>query len=420
MILIRYMNYEYDVVIIGASFSGLTLAKHLPDSLKVLIVESKPFIGSSVESTGLITVETRKLFGSFFDIDRYITNPIKTIAVIAPDFKDYFTSSSEKPWIYQTDTRKLMSALASDLPSNVTVMAGWTYKGLGSEAGKRSMVIVSAGEEREVGFKVLVGADGGRSAVARSVEGLSTHRKFLYAHERVYFGEVLLGSDPEETIYHYWFGEFSLGYGGWLSPTVIDGKPAFRIGLAKLAKARGEAVGLTDRFVQKLVDMGHIRLTEPEPFYRFAGMIPIDGVCTRTATEDVLLIGDSAGYCGAFAADGIKGSLASGIEASKCIKEYLAGDRNALHAHKSRMNQYGGLLDYYRRQVRYRFLWDLMKSDRSFFFLFDLIKREKEAFLDKFCDSKDHQTSLIRIVLKPRHFFRCLKYGLSLLGDLMK
>lgn len=412
------MHAEFNVVIIGASFSGLTLVKHLPDSLRVLIVESKPFIGSSVESTGLITVETRKLFGSFFDIDQYITNPIKTIAVIAPDFKDHFTSSSEDPWIYQTDTRKLMSALASDLPSNVTVMAGWTYKGLGSGVDQRSILIVSGGEEREIGFKVLVGADGGRSAVARSIEGLDTHQKFLYAHERVYFGEVVLGLNPTETIYHYWFGTFSLGYGGWLSPTVIDGKPAFRIGLAKLAKARGEAVGLTDKFVQKLVDMGHIRLTEMESVYRFAGMIPIDGVCLRTAVKDILLIGDSAGYCGAFAADGIKGSLASGIEASKCIVEYFAGDQNALFTHKSRMNRYGGLLDYYRRQVRYRFLWDLMKSDRSFYYLFDLIKQEKEAFLNKFCDSKDHQTSLIRIVLKPRHFFRCLKYGLSVLRDL--
>lgn len=410
---------SYDVIIIGASFSGLTLARHLPPSLKILVVDSKPSIGSTVESTGLITVETRALFASFFDIDRYITNPIRTISVIAPDFSSYFESSSVDPWIYQTNTRGLMAALGSNLPPNVEVMTGWMFKGIESSGDSHGVVLVSGGEERILEYRILVGADGGRSTVARSVAGLDVHRRFLYAHERVYFGDVLFGSRPPETIYHYWFGAFSLGYGGWLSPTVIDGKPAFRIGLAKLAESRGEASALTDRFVKKLVDIGHVRLSETETSYRFAGMIPIDGIMRRFSSGNVLLIGDAAGYCGAFAADGIKGSLVSGIEGAKCITEYLNGDREALSRLPERMNAYGGLLDYYRRQVRYRWLWDLMKGDRSFTALFEIIKQEKEAFLDKFCDSKDRQTSLIRIVLKPRHFIRCLKYGWSVLRDLL-
>lgn len=408
---------SYDVIIIGASFSGLTLARHLPSSLRVLIVDSKPSIGSTVESTGLITVETRKLFASFFDIDRYITNPIRTISVIAPDFSSYFESSSKDSWIYQTDTRGLMAALGSNLPANVEVMTSWMFRGMEVSKGSSEAILVSGGQEKRFGYRVLVGADGGRSTVARSIPALDAHRRFLYAHERVYFGDVLFGSRPEETIYHYWFGVFSLGYGGWLSPTMIDGKPAFRIGLAKLAESRGEASVLTDQFVEKLVDIGHIRLSETQSSYRFAGMIPIDGAMRRIASDNVLLIGDAAGYCGAFAADGIKGSLVSGIEGAKCIVEYLGGDHDALLRLPDRINAYGGLIDYYRRQVRYRMLWDLMKSNRSFFALFDIIKREKEAFLDKFCDSKDRQTSLIRIVLKPRHFVRCLKYGCSVLLD---
>lgn len=414
------MDSQYDVVIIGASFAGLTLAKHLPESLRVLLVDSKPSIGSTVESTGLITVETRKLFSSFFDIDRYITNPIKTIAVIAPDFQSYFTSRSQDPWIYQTDTRGLVSAMGASLAANITVMPGWTLKSADLSQAHPMVTVVSAGQERNVRCRVLVGADGGRSAVARSLNGLDSHKKFLYAHERVYVGDVLLGSNPGETIYHYWFGQFSLGYGGWLSPTLIEGRPAFRIGLAKLADARGEASALTDQFVEKLIAMGHVRLAESQTSYRFAGMIPIDGVRKRTALEQgVMLIGDAAGYCGAFAADGIKGSLASGIEGAKCITEYLNGNKSALFELHERVNGHGGLIDYYRRQVRYRMLWDLMKSNRSFFVLFDIIKQEKEAFLDKFCDSKDRQTSLLRIVLKPRHVFRCMRYAWSVVRDLV-
>jgi digeranylgeranylglycerophospholipid reductase len=407
----------YDILIIGASFSGLTLARHLPPSMKVLIADAKPSIGSSVESTGLITVETRKLFASFFDIDRYITNPIKTISVIAPDFTHSFESSSRDPWIFQTDTRGLVAALGSSLPSNVEVMTGFFFKGIERVDAEDVAVLVNGEGEKRVGYRLLVGADGSRSMVAKAT-GLESQERFLYAHERVYLGDVLFGSHPAETIYHYWFGTFSLGYGGWLSPTVINGKPGFRIGLAKLAEARGEASALTDRFVEKLVSIGHIRLSEPDSAYRFAGMIPIGGPLRRTSTENVLLIGDAAGYCGAFAADGIKGSLVSGIEGAKCIVEYLGGDGGALRRLPERMNEYG-LIDYYGRQFRYRQLWDLMKSDRSFFALFDIIQKEKEAFLDKFCDSKDRQTSLIRIILKPRHFFRCFKYGWSVLRDMV-
>ncbi|MBU0646631.1 FAD-dependent oxidoreductase [Patescibacteria group bacterium] len=96
---------QFDVVIVGASFSGLTLAHHLPQQYKVLVIDSKPSAGSTVESTGLITSKTRQEFLSFFPIDDYITNRISSICVVSPNFQDHFISSLDHPWIYQTDTK---------------------------------------------------------------------------------------------------------------------------------------------------------------------------------------------------------------------------------------------------------------------------------------------------------------------------
>lgn len=402
----------YDIAIIGASFSGLTLAHHLPKDLKVLLVDAKPEAGATVESTGLITSKTRAEFSSFFPIDQYITNPISSIAVIAPGLDDMFTSTVPEPWIYQTDTKALVKALADRLPSNVTLRTKTVFLGVDNADHPTAVRIRSIGaEEESVPIKFLVGADGGHSKVAQSIPKLSQNTSFLFGYEQVFFGDVLRGANPAETIYHYWFGEFSLGYGGWLSPTVIDGKPAFRIGLAKLMRDRGDAKSLTEQFVSDLVKRGDIRLTEEKPTYVFGSHIPIGGLRRTISHANVLLIGDAAGFCGAFAADGIKGSVISGKEAAVLIPKFLRGNASALATLHARMDSHGGVIGYYRRQLLYRWIWDVMARNRTFRAMWEIIAAEHETFLEQFCDSKDKHRSLARTVLKWRHTMKLAKYS---------
>ena len=402
----------YDVCIVGASFSGLTLAHHLPKTLSVLIIDAKPEAGATVESTGLITSKTRSEFASFLAIDTYITNPISSISVIAPGLDDMFTSSVVQPWIYQTDTKALVKALADSLPSNVTLRTKTVFLGVDNTNCPTSIRVRSMGSNEEtidIGF--LVGADGGHSKVAQCIEKLSKNTRFLFGYEQVYFGDVLRGAKPSETIYHYWFGEFSLGYGGWLSPTVVDGRPAFRIGLAKLLRDRGDAKLLTEQFTRDLVARGDIRLDEEAPQYVFGSHIPVNGIRATITHNNTLLIGDAAGFCGAFAADGIKGSVISGKEAAVLIPQFLRGKTNALKTLHARMNSHGGIIGYYRRQLIYRWIWDAMQKNRTFRAMFDIIAAEHETFLEQFCDSKDKHRSLARTVLQWRHTFKLIKYS---------
>lgn len=411
---------SFDVVIVGASFSGLTLACHLPRDLRVLVCDVKPSVGSSVESTGLITTRTREEFASFFDIDRHITNPIDAICVVAPGFKDHFVSRVSEPWIFQTDTRGLVAGLAQALPSNVTVMPGMGLVGVDFADGRVARVkLQNNGDVRELTTRFLVGADGGRSKVASLVPGLDRNRRFLFGYERVVPGRVHLGENPEKTIYHYWFGEFSLGYGGWLSPTTVLGRPAFRVGLAKSMQDRGDAAALTDAFLGELAKVGHVAFDSHDSAgaYAFGGLIPIGGTRRRISKNNVLLLGDAAGFCGAFAADGIKGSVVSAKEAAPLIAAYLKGDQAAPLRLKPAMQRHGGLLAYYNRQLRYRWIWDAMRRDRTFRAMYDVIAAEKEGFLHQFCDSKDTRRSLVRVALKPRHIWRLVRYAWYLLVD---
>ena len=405
---------QYDVVIIGASFSGLTLAHHLPKNLRVLIVDAKPEAGSTVESTGLITSKTRTEFSSFIPIDTYITNPISSIAVIAPGLEDMFVSTVSEPWIYQTDTKALVKALADKLPPNVTLRTKTVFLGVTDPSRPVKIRVRSQGsEEEEIDIRFLVGADGGHSKVAQTVSGLSKNTQFLFGYEQVFFGDVLRGPKPEETIFHYWFGEFSLGYGGWLSPTIVDGKKAFRIGLAKLLKDRGDAKQLTETFVKQLIDRGDIRIDGDisKPGYVFGSHIPIGGTRSKISRNNVLLIGDAAGFCGAFAADGIKGSVISGKEAAILIPQFLRGKTNALDQLPARMNTHGGIMSYYRRQLLYRYIWSVMQRNRTFRAMFNIIAAEHATFLDQFCDSKDKHRSLAWTVLKWKHAPRLMQYS---------
>ncbi|MBI4133252.1 NAD(P)/FAD-dependent oxidoreductase [Candidatus Uhrbacteria bacterium] len=414
------MEQGYDVIIVGASFAGLALAHHLPRELRVLVVDAKPEAGSTVESTGLITEKTRAEWASFFDIDAYITNPITSICVVAPGFDDYFVSSTGKPWIYQTDTKALIKALADSVPAHVTVRMATVFLGV-DDTDRVSKVKIQSrgGAVEELRTRFLVGADGSHSRVASLIGALDQNRCFLFGYEQVFFGDVRLGPHPAETIYHFWFGEFSLGYGGWLSPTVVGGRKAFRIGLAKLMEDRGHAKELMEKFMRILVDRGVITVEGDidAPGYVFGSMIPIGGALERIAHENVMLIGDAAGFCGAFAADGIKGSVVSGKEAAPLINRFLRGDASAPAELKARMEVRSGLMEYYRRQIRYRWIWDLMQSDRTFRAMYDIIESERTTFLDQFCDSKDHRRSLARTVVKVRHIPKLIRYSWSIVCD---
>ncbi len=406
----------FDVVIVGASFAGLTLAKHLPPTLRVLVIDAKPEVGATVESTGLITDATRREFSSFLNIGDFITNPISCICVVAPDYDRSFFSSTADPWIYQTDTKALIKRMAAILPANAALRNGTVFVSAKDEGALKKITVIGSGKKYEVTARFLVGADGAKSQTAAAA-GLAQNKKFLFGYERVYFGDVLLGPNPAETIYHFWFGAFSLGYGGWLSPTTVNGRPAVRLGLAKLMKDRGDASNLTDQFVAKLVGKKIIAITDEAPSYVFGSLIPIGGALKKTVTKNAMLLGNAAGYCGAFAADGIKGAVIAGKEAAPLIAEHLAGNPAALARFDHMVNRHDWLLDYYRRQKRYRWAWDLMKRDRTFAALRRVVEKEKESFLHQFCDSKHRRRSLAWTVVKLNNLPRLIAFAFYLILD---
>lgn len=413
----------YDIVIVGASFAGLTLAYHLPENLKVLVIDRKNKADAGVESTGLITQATYDLLKSFLpDLDKYIPNRITTIGVVAPDYEKKFFSQTEEPWIYSTDTPQLLAYMLSLLPKNIDVQLAASLKNYEYDEDSYPVKIILSQERKEkiIRAKFIVGADGAHSTVAKLNKNLSENKKYLAGLEKVFYGDLLWGPAPDKTVYHFWFGEFSLGYGGWLSPTVLNGKKAFRVGLAKLEEDIKDLKRLDD-FISVLKDKNIIKIDEHESDsqFTFGSLIPINGVLKNLFDEHALLLGDAAGFCGAFAADGIKGAVVSGKIAAKIILMYLEGEKDIFKKYKKLVNQYQHLITYYHKQRFYRWVWDRMKRNRTFEAMFDLIARQKDDFLDQFCDSKDKAKSLLSIILHWRNLPALVKYSFYILLDIL-
>jgi len=411
---------NYGVVIIGASFSGLTLAHHLPPTLKILVVDSKKALDACVESTGLITQATFDLLSEFVDLKKFIPNQINSIGVIGTDFKRNFFSYTKTPWIYSTDTPQLIKHMSETLPANVTLRITTkylSYNDTNADTYPLAINLKTTSDTETVNAKFLVGADGAKSSVAASNSKLSKNKKFLVGLEKAFYGDITFGPHPTQAVYHYWFGEFSLGYGGWLSPSIINGRNAFRLGIAKLSKNARDLTKV-DAFIKKLQTKKMIKIAhDNEPILTFGSLIPLSGPLRKVFDKNTLLLGDAAGLCGAFAADGIKGAVVSGQVAAKLIPRYLAGDKQALKKYYPEIQKYNQLMTYYRKQVLYRFVWDLMKRDRTFDAMFDIIAKAKHEFLNQFCDSKDRHKSLIGIVLKVKNLPALAKYALLIFLD---
>lgn len=393
----------YDILIVGASFAGLTLAHHLPRNFKILVVDNKAEIGLPTKSTGLITQATKDMIGEFFPVDQFITNEMNSLCVVSPNYKDHFVSSVKDPWIYTTDTDNMIKELANQLPDNVEVQTNRTFLGYDNYPLK-----VNFREGDDVHARFIVGADGGNSSVARANPNLGQNKKFLIGVEKIVPGKVLLRENAEKAVYHYWFGDFALGYGGWIALTKVEGTPALRIGFALYPNELSKRVTV-DRFISLLQSKGHIEIHGKE-IMSFANYIPIGGPLKKYYDHHSLLIGDAAGYCGSFAADGIKGAVLSAKKAARAIPRYFTGDKGALASIRKEMPA-----KYYNKQKMYRKLWDLIKTRKGFQFLYKLVERERGAFLKTYCDSKDKQKSLLKSIIKIKNIPIIIAIGLTIL-----
>ena len=407
----------YDVIVVGASFAGLSFASVASAlGLRVLVVEKDGKVGGIVRTTGV-------LFSDVLDIldvpPRYLLNSVRRIHIQPPDhapveiesraYRYYMADvSGMLAWmaeqaqargtiiqcgtLFQGATRtqdgmmhvtlhrtgtaqnEAISHTADNIPYLVlsttpdsTVTNGRTSRNLATTTqGSHNVTAIGNSVVRA---RCLVGADGTHSRVARSM-ALSENGRYLAGAEWLLEGVKL----DVETFYLIMDQQLAPGYCLWLAP---HGELA-ALGVAGHARSFSPATSLkvAQEAFQGVADMSAARVVE-----RKGGVIPTGGRLRNVYRDDelgcALLLGDAAGLCGAATGGGIYPALISGRLAAHAVaSSLLDGEQTAIPTYLRDIVHAGRLGDYLRIEDWLRRVLDSMRSNADLALLYGLFASE--------------------------------------------
>jgi digeranylgeranylglycerophospholipid reductase len=274
-----------DVEIVGGGFAGLTCARVCAErGLDTVVWERKRDPGSSVHTTGLLVREVA-------DDERTPlahTKKIRGVRLYAPSLR-WIDLDAPGYYFLATNTPAFLRSLARRAAE-----AGADVR-CGGAAPPRS-------------GRILVGADGARSGVARAA-GLGRNRHFLSGVEAEFVGV----RGVAERLHAFLDSNVAPGYIGW----VVPGLGVTQVGLA----SRRPAIPRLGRFLRiaaSVFDFGSARQVGTR-----GGLIPVGGPVRPVASRDVALVGDAAGLVSPLTAGGIHTAIGSGRAAGVAIAASL-------------------------------------------------------------------------------------------------
>lgn len=292
----------HDVVIVGASFAGLSCATSLARAgLSVLVLDRKKEPGQACHTTGIVVSEA----ASGLDLPTHLTRPISTVRLYAPSL-DFITLSAPDYVFLATDTPQVMRHLAQRAAkAGAELRFGHAFRE--GQTLQDGNIALPGG----VRTRFLIGADGPRSAVARAF-GLGRNRKFLIGVEAEFSRAEL----PAETAFHCFLDQtFARGYIGWIVPGVAT----VQVGLATSAPHTPDIDGFIDRIGPRF------GLRRAAIVARRGGLIPVGGVVDPIARGNVILLGDAAGTVSPLSGGGIHTADHYGRALADAIIAHRAG-----------------------------------------------------------------------------------------------
>ena len=310
---------NYDVVIIGAGLAGLQCARLLAEKgAKILLVDRKTDLSRGVHTTGIFV---RKTFENFDFPAGTFGVPIRNISLYSPKFKALHLESEKDEFRVGKMGLIYKEFLQECLENGVEFRFGTRYVSADMREGETVVKLEKKGVEFEIKAKVLVGADGANSRVAKDLR-LDENTEFIVGYEEVY-GNVPLDGEP--CLHCFLDARLAPGYLAWATN---DGEEV-HVGVGGYAEnfnPREALKEFREKIAAKYVDLTAAELTETR-----GGRIPVGGVLRRIANENGLLIGDAAGAVSPLTAGGLDPCLRLSAMAANVIWERLqSGDARVL------------------------------------------------------------------------------------------
>jgi len=301
---------KYDVVVIGAGLAGLRCARLLGEQgWRVLLVDRKAELDQSIHTTGIFVRRTLEDFafpeGCLGPVVRHVRlySPARRYMDLVSPHDEFRVG--RMGILYQRYLASCLHAGVQWLPSTSYVEHTVVKNKLVVRLNRRE-------SSRWVQTRYLVGADGAKSRVAKSL-GLSTNKEWIVGVEEV-LQDVPLAGPPR--LYCFLDPHLAPGYLAWVAH---DGEEV-HLGLAGYP-SQFEPLPALREFRASLD--GIFDLRRASVIERRGGLIPVGGVLPRIANQQGLLIGDAAGAVSPLTAGGLDPCLRLSSFAANVITGYL-------------------------------------------------------------------------------------------------
>jgi flavin-dependent dehydrogenase len=309
---------ECDVVIIGAGLAGLHAARELSRAgAGVMLVDRKIDLSVGVHTTGIFV---RKTFEDFDLPPGTLGKPVSRVVLYSPKLRSV-SLNSKKPEFRVGKMGALYNAYLKEcIDGGVEFLGGTRFVSLECGEGESFVMLEKNGGRFRVKTKVVIGADGANSRIAREL-GLDENREWIVGFEKVYRGVPLEG---EPVLHCFLDAKLAPGYIAWATN---DGDEV-HIGVGGYAADFDprKAVEEFEKRAARSVDLSGAELIETR-----GGRIPVGGVLRRIANENGLLIGDAAGAVSPLTAGGLDPCLRlSSLAAGVVMERIRTDDPNVL------------------------------------------------------------------------------------------
>lgn len=284
------------ISIIGAGPVGCYCAYLLAKAgFEVNIFEDHDKVGLPVQCTGLVTDQLWELIP---EKKEFVVNKLSKVKVFS-------RNKSAEIQVNETlvDRHKFDNYLLDKAVKEGTHLH-LNHKFI--EYSNNEAVFKSKGKINKIKTKILIGADGPLSQVAK-IAGLFNKRKFFIGMQATVQGKF------EKNKYETFFGRVAPGFFAWIVP---ESETRARVGLATRHSTRA----FFEKFASQkgtIIDMQ-------------GGAIPIYNPLQKIQNKSIFLVGDAAGFCKSTTGGGLVPGLNSAKILADCIinnKSYPANVR---------------------------------------------------------------------------------------------
>ena len=315
-----FFKADYDVVVVGAGPSGSTTARYAAmNGANVLLIEKRQEIGSPVRCGEGVSMEIFKHVDIKPDPSWFV-NEVTGARIFGPSGKhiliDAKNAGDEVGAVIERDAfDKHLASLAARAGAEISTKTAVTslLRDDGEITGVR---VRRMGEYSDISARLIVGADGFESQVARWA-GINTNLKTRDTTSNLQYRMTGLDLDPRFT--DFYIGSVAPGGYVWIFPKSRD-TANVGIGLL-LSKIKGasEAKDYLDAFIEK-----DERFKNADILETVSGGVSVSAPLDSVTADGIMLVGDAARMIDPLTGGGISNGVIAGSVCGRVAAEAAA------------------------------------------------------------------------------------------------